>query len=48
MIEQIWSYIDGTPRSAENPNPVAPVVHINLLNKNGMEAREESGEKILA
>ncbi|MDD5015654.1 MAG: hypothetical protein PHW73_11285, partial [Atribacterota bacterium] len=48
MIKQIWSYIDGTPRPAENPEPVAPIVHINLLNKNGMEVREENGEKILA
>lgn len=48
MIKQIWSYIDGPPRQAEDPELVAPVVHINLLNKNDMKVREESGEKILA
>lgn len=48
MIKQIWSYIDGTPRPAENPDLVAPVVHINLLNKNDLKVREESSEKILA
>jgi len=48
MIKQIWSYIDGPPKQAEDPEPVPPTVHINLLNKNGMEVREESSERILA
>lgn len=48
MIKQIWNYIDGPPGQAENPELVAPVVHINLLNKNDMKVREESSEKILA
>jgi len=43
MIKQIWFSIDGTPRQqAENPEPVAPVMQVNLLNK------EESGVKVLA
>jgi hypothetical protein len=46
MIKQIWSYIDGTPRPSENHESVQPVVHINLLNKNDMEVREESSERI--
>jgi len=45
MIKQIWSYIDGTPKPASD-NPGA--ITINLLNKNGMEVREENGEKIMA
>lgn len=43
MIKQIWSYIDGTPRSAENMDSVPPVVHINLLNKNDVGVVEERG-----
>jgi hypothetical protein len=48
MIKQIWNYIDGPPRQTENPELVTPVVHVNFLNKNDMEVREESNEKILA
>lgn len=48
MIKQIWNYIDGPPRQADDPELVAPIVHISLLNKNGMEVREESNEKFLA
>jgi len=48
MIKQIWNYIDGPPKQAENPDLVAPIVHINLLNKNGMDIREENNEKIMA
>jgi len=43
IIKQIWSYLDGPP--GENP---ASLVNINLLNKNSIETREESDEKILA
>lgn len=46
MIKQIWNYIDGPPHPTENPDPVAPIVHINLLNKNGVEVREESSERV--
>jgi hypothetical protein len=45
MIKQIWSYIDGTPRQAENSDPATPVI-INVSNKTGMEVREENGERI--
>ncbi|MCX6718423.1 MAG: DUF5681 domain-containing protein [Candidatus Staskawiczbacteria bacterium] len=48
MIKQIWNYIDGPPRQAEDPELVAPVVHVNFLNKDDIKVREESGEKILA
>lgn len=47
MIKQIWSYIDGTPRQAENSDSATPVI-INVSNKTGVEVREESGDKILA
>lgn len=43
MIKQIWSYIDGPPGPAEKS-----VMQINLLNKNSMEIREDSSDKILA
>lgn len=39
MIKQIWSYIDGTPRPAENPEPVVPVVNIALLDKDYSHTR---------
>ena len=45
MIKQIWSYIDGPPKQTEDPEPVAPVVHINLLNKNDVKAVERSEMK---
>ena len=48
MIKQIWNYIDGPPKQAEDPEPAAPIVHINLLNKNDLKVREESDVKILA
>jgi hypothetical protein len=48
IIKQIWSYVDGPPRQSEDPENPAPIVHINLLNKNDMKVREESGEKISA
>lgn len=48
MIKQIWSYVDGPPRQAEDPDPVQPVVHINLLNKNDLKVREESDARTLA
>lgn len=41
MIKQIWSYIDGPPGPGEKS-----IMQINLLNKNSMEVREESSEKI--
>ena len=47
MIKQIWSYIDGPPRQAENFDTVMQDEHINLLNKNGVEVQGECGEKIL-
>jgi hypothetical protein len=47
MIKQIWSYIDGTPRQAENTDLATPVI-INVSNKTGVEVREENGERILA
>ena len=47
MIKQIWSYIDGPPGSEDNQTPSSGV-HINFLNKNDVEVREESDEKILA
>lgn len=43
MIKQIWSYIDGPPGPAEKS-----IMQINLLNKNSMEVREESSERISA
>src|SRR3989344_2335621 len=46
MIKQIWSYVDGPPKQAEDSEQVPPIVHINLLNKNGIEAREEGGFKV--
>lgn len=42
MIKQIWSYIDGTPRPAENPEIPAPIVHINLLNKNDVKSGQDN------
>lgn len=45
MIKQIWNYIDGTPRPADNPVSPAPIVHINLLNKNDLKVRDESDVK---
>ncbi len=41
MIKQIWSYIDGPPGEKS-------IMQINLLNKNSMEVREESSERIPA
>ena len=43
MIKQIWSYIDGPPGFGEKS-----IMQINLLNKNSMEVREESSERISA
>jgi hypothetical protein len=48
MIKQIWNYIDGPPRPAENQDPVQPAVHTNFLNKDDMKVREENDVKILA
>jgi hypothetical protein len=41
MIKQIWNYIDGTPKPMETSAIPAPVVHINLLNKNDVKTVEE-------
>jgi len=47
IIKQIWSYIDGPPGSAENPDPAQHVMNI-IMHKNSMEVQKESGDKILA
>ena len=48
MIKQIWSYIDGPPRPAENPEPAPSIMQVNLLNKEDIKVREESNVKVLA